>query len=170
MNGLIVPFYAQAVEWTFVKDGVTYRPALVGSDGRLEVRAFGLDGATQRQVLVDAGGRLIVAPDVGAGDPRFANENYAAAQTNNELIAAPGSGKYIYLTGIFFSTDSAMNVKLTQSSGTPADVWGPHYFAANGGISAPELRPYIKLNDNSALRVTSSAAGNHTITVLALVV
>ena len=146
MADLILPFFAQAAGDTITIDGVTYRV------GR-----------------VDPGGRLLVTLDVDADDMRLANENYSTAQTNNELIAAPGAGVAIYVTGIFFSTAAAMNMRLTQSSGSPGDVFGPHYFPGDGGISAPTLSAPIVLNANSALRFTSSAAGNHTITVLAKV-
>lgn len=146
MTQLIVPLCAEATGWTVVIDGIVYRPA-----------------------LVDSSGRQIVTLDVDADDLRLGNENYSTTQTNNELIAAPGAGIQIYVTGIFFSTAVAGNFSLTQSAGSPATIFGPHYFPINGGISAPTLSAPIELNANSALRVTTSITGNHTITVLAKV-
>ncbi|MGH6999379.1 MAG: hypothetical protein ACREEO_14385 [Phenylobacterium sp.] len=147
MAELWVPFFAETEGWTVTIDGRTYRPA-----------------------LVDARGRLVVALDQSDADVRLANENYATPQTNNELIAAPGAALRIYVTGIFFSTEVVGSLKLTQSSGSPADVWGPHYFSANGGISAPTLSVPIVLNLNSALRATTDITGDHTVTVLAKVI
>ena len=169
MAELVVPFFSEATGWTVDIDGVTYRPPVVDSSGRLLAMVVALDGSTERRLIADPDGRLIVTLDRDGDDPRLANENYSTAQTNNELIAAPGSGLRIYVTGIFYSTDTGMNMKLTQSSGSPADVFGPHYFPDDGGISAPTLSVPLRLNDNSALRVTTSAAGNCSITVLAKV-
>jgi hypothetical protein len=95
-----------------------------------------------------------------------ANENHSTAQTNNSLQAAPGAGYHLYITDIIMSTDTAMNIKLVEdTAGTPADVAGPYYFAANGGIAARLTTP-VRVTENKDLGFTSSAAGNHTITVL----
>lgn len=92
-------------------------------------------------------------------------ENNSTAQTNNEIKTAPGSGLYLYVTDIIMSTDTDMNIKLVQDTGgTPADVAGPFYFAANGGIAISFNTP-IKISENVNLGYTSSAAGNHTIQV-----
>ena len=58
-----------------------------------------------------------------------------------------------------------ISFKLPQSSGSPADVYGPFPFAANGGISAAFISPPIILNLNSALRVTTDITGDHCIYV-----
>jgi len=91
-------------------------------------------------------------------------ENNSTAQTNNELKAAPGPGLSLYVTDIVMSTDTAMNIKLVENTGSPTDKAGPYYFAANGGIAMP-LKTPIKLSANVNLGYTSSAAGNHTIQV-----
>lgn len=94
-----------------------------------------------------------------------ANDNQSTAQTNTSLEAAPGAGLSLYVTDIHMSTDTAMNIKLVEdTAGTPADVAGPFYFAANGGMTS-NLRTPIKLTANKNLGYTSSAAGNHTLTI-----
>lgn len=146
MAEIILPYFAQSAGETIVIAGVTYRVGRVDPDGR-----------------------LLIADEVDSDDIRVANENYSAAQTNNELIAAPGAALRIYIVEIIYSTDAANNFKLTQSSGSPADVFGPHYFPANGGMAPGRLGAPIALNLNSALRITSVGAANHSITVIAKV-
>ena len=95
------------------------------------------------------------------------NENHASAQTNNQLVAAPGAGLSLYVTDIIISVGStAGSVKLVEdTAGTPADVAGPYYFAANGGCHLA-LEQEIKLTANKDLGFTSATVGNHTVTVL----
>lgn len=127
-----------------------------------------IDGVTYRAQRVDGGGRLLVAQDVDADDLRFVNANYSSAQSNTQLIAAPGAGLFVYVLGVVFSTAVAGNMTLDES-GAGADQFGPHYFPANGGISFAPGRPICKLPVNTALRFQSSIAGNHSITILAAV-
>jgi len=139
------------------------RALATGADGG--TAGLVIDGVTYRILRVDGTGALRVALDVDADDLRNANEAYTTAQTNNELIAAPGAALRIYVTSLFFGTEVAGSFKLTQSSGSPADVYGPFPFAANGGISAAFISPPIILNLNSALRVTTDITGDHCIYV-----
>lgn len=91
--------------------------------------------------------------------------NYGAAQTNTAIKAAPGAGLKLWVTDIVFSTDTAMNMKLVEdTAGAPVDVWELCYFAANGGMVC-NLKTPFSLTANKDLGITSSAAGNHTITV-----
>jgi hypothetical protein len=129
-----------------------------------------IDGVTFRVPRLDAAGSLRVALDIDSDDYRDANETYASAQTNNELIAAPGAGLTIVVIGIQFSTEVAGSFTLTQSSGSPASPYGPHFFPANSGMVIPPTRRVVALNANSALRITTDIAGDHTISVQAVVV
>ena len=93
------------------------------------------------------------------------NNNYSSAQTNTSIVAAPGASLSLYITDITFSADTAGNIKLVEDpAGTPADVYGPIYIAANGGISRQLTNP-IKLSANTALGVTSVNSGNHSVIV-----
>ena len=92
-------------------------------------------------------------------------ENHATAQTNNQLKTAPGASLRLYITDIVLSTDTAMNIKLVEdTAGSPADVAGPYYFAANGGMAMPFKTP-LPITANTDLGFTSSASGNHTLEV-----
>ena len=170
MADLLVPFFAEAATATVTIDGVTYRPPLIGSDGRIEARVFGLDVATQRQISVDPGGRLRVALDVDADDYREVNEAYIAPQTNNELIAAPGAGLQIIVIGLQFSCSAAGTFKLVRNTGAPVDIYGPHNFPANGGMVIAPVRRIRTLTANQNLGITTTGGGNHAIDLQAVVV
>lgn len=86
---------------------------------------------------------------------------YSTAQTDVSVKAAPGAGLSLYITDIVVSTDTAMSVFFEQST---TKVYGTLYLAANGGASS-HFRTPIKLPANTALTFTSSATGNHSVTV-----
>jgi len=92
------------------------------------------------------------------------NNNYAAAQTDTQIQAAPGAGLSLYITDVAMSTDEACNIKLVRATAGSTTIWGPFYFAANGGLIKHFSTP-IRLPANENLGVTSSAAVNHTISV-----
>jgi hypothetical protein len=111
----------------------------------------------------DRNGRLFV--NDGHPNDWAVNENHTTAQTNNALKAAPGAGLALFITGLILSTDTAMNIKIVRNTGgTPTDVLGPYYFAANGGLTMQFKTP-VRINTNQNIAFTSSAAGNHTVTV-----
>lgn len=190
MADIILPFFAEAAGETIVIAGVTYRVGRVNSSGHLltEVQVSALptgaatlaEQQTQTTALqliddlraaLDSVGTdaLIVSDELQSDDIRVANKNYTAAQTNNELIAAPGSGKAIYIVEIIYSTDAANNFKLVSKTASPATKFGPHYFPADGGMAPGRLGAPIKLPDNENLGFTSVGVANHTITVIAKV-
>ena len=146
MAEIYLPFFAQAAGITITIEGVIYRVA-----------------------RVDPGGRLLIADEVDSDDIRVANKNYTAAATNDELIAAPGAGKAIYVVDVIFSTAVDGNFKLVSKTSSPTDEFGPHYFPANGGMAPGRLGAPMKFPDNENLGFTSSIAGAHTITVIAKV-
>lgn len=114
-------------------------------------------------LITDLNRRLLV----NTSHPNWfnANENHATAQTNNELVAAPGASLSLYVTTLIISCEVAMNVKLVEDTGgTPADIAGPYYFASLGGMTV-KFDPPIQVTANTNLGFTSSAAGNHSITV-----
>ncbi|MFQ5524362.1 MAG: hypothetical protein ACE5F5_12450 [Acidimicrobiia bacterium] len=98
--------------------------------------------------------------------------DFGAAQTDTELIAAPGAGKQIEILAWKFSSDIAQTLTLEQGTATLLDK---QYVAANGGQIArmgypiPHSVPAIagvKLADNTSLTFTSSGAGNVSVGVL----
>lgn len=103
---------------------------------------------------------------VNIAHPNFwkGNENNAAAQTNNEIVATPGGGLSLYVVSIIMSYGIAGTIKLVEDTASPADIAGPYYFAANGGL-AFQFNPPLKLTANKNLGYTSVGAGNHTVTV-----
>jgi len=98
--------------------------------------------------------------------PNFgsAAANYGSAQTNTEVIAAPGAGLSLYITDIILSTDTAGSIKLVEDTASAVDKVEVMYFAANGGCVMP-LRTPIKLTANKNFGITSTISGNHSITV-----
>jgi hypothetical protein len=87
--------------------------------------------------------------------------DYAAAQTNTSVIAAPGAGLSIYITDITISNGAtAGNITLLDGSG--GTVRFEIYPAINGGVDK-QLRQPIKLTANTALCITSTTVTTHSI-------
>lgn len=93
-----------------------------------------------------------------------ASDSQSTAQTDTQLVAAPGSGKQIVVHGIYVSSDTAQTV--TFESGTTDARW-VQYVAANGGqtLNAGQGRHLFTCSDNAALTYTTSAAGNVFVSV-----
>jgi len=93
------------------------------------------------------------------------NSNTSIAQTNTELKGTPGGSLSLFIQSAVLSTDTAMNMQFVESTGgSTAIVAGPYYFAANGGL-AFKFEPALKITAATNLGYTSSAAGNHTVTI-----
>ena len=87
--------------------------------------------------------------------------DYASAQTNVSVIAAPGASLSIYITDIQLSNGAtAGNVTLLDGSG--GTVKWEAYPAINGG-AVLNLRQPIKLTANTALCLTSTSVTTHSI-------
>jgi len=116
------------------------------------------------ELVTDRNRRLLV--NTGHPNAWYTNNNYAAAQTNQAQKAAPGANLSLYITSIIMSTDTAMNILIVDdTAGAPATILGPYYFAANGGMVAMPFEPAIRVTVNEDIGITSSAAGNHTVTI-----
>lgn len=88
--------------------------------------------------------------------------DYASAQTNVSVIAAPGASLSIYITDIMLSNGAtAGNVTLLDGSG--GTVKWEAYPAINGGAVLTGLRQPIKLTANTALCLTSTTVTTHSI-------
>lgn len=111
-------------------------------------------------LIADRNGRLFV--NISHPNLWTANNNFAGAQTDTSIKAAPGEGLSLYITDVILTTDTAMNIQLED--GDDADVIPPLYFAANGGASM-NFQTAIRLTANRSLTITSSAGGNHSVLV-----
>lgn len=97
--------------------------------------------------------------------PRFwhVSSDYASAQTNASLRAAPGVGLKLYITDICISNGAtAGNVTLLDGSG--GTVLFEHYPGVNGGIVV-NLRNPIALTANTALCLTSTTVTTHSVNI-----
>jgi len=97
--------------------------------------------------------------------PRFfhISADYASAQTNVSVKAAPGASLSIYITDIVLSNGAtAGNITLLDGSG--GTVLFEIYPAVNGGATM-SLRNPIKLTANTALCLTSTTVTTHSIFV-----
>lgn len=97
--------------------------------------------------------------------PRFwhVSADYASAQTNTSVKAAPGASLSLYITDIQVSNGAtAGNITLLDGSG--GTVLYELYPAINGG-AVMSLRSPIKLTANTALCITSTTVTTHSIFV-----
>jgi len=141
-----------------------------GNPVKIGMKAYELDGTAPQTAVAEADrvnaisdlvGRQFVATE----HPRFfdVSVDYASAQTNASIKAAPGAGVAIYITDIFLSNGAtAGNVTLLDGSG--GTVKWECYPAINGGASVNFKNP-IKLTDNTALCITSTTVTTHSLTI-----
>ena len=98
---------------------------------------------------------------------------FGSAQTNTELVAAPGAGKQIEIAGWQFSTDASIDVALDDED---QNFVVQSFLGVNKDISfmvpLDLLKSVggIKLVDNKALDVTTVGTGNAFVGVLYRVV
>lgn len=86
----------------------------------------------------------------------------ADASTAAQVLAATAA-KQNYLTDVVISTDTAMNVKLQDDTGTPVVLVGPIYLPANSVWSKTFSTP-IPFGVNKKIMVKASVAGNISVT------
>lgn len=102
---------------------------------------------------------------VNKSHPRgfFTSADYASAQTNATVQAAPGAGLSLYITDIIISNGAtAGNITLLDGSG--GTVKFEIYPAINGGVSISLNQP-IRLTANTALCITSTTVTTHSVNV-----
>lgn len=97
--------------------------------------------------------------------PRFfrASADYASAQTNATVQAAPGAGLSLYITDVIIS-NGATSGNITLLDGSSGSVILELYPAINGGL-AHSFRNPLKLTANTLLAITSTTVTTHTVTV-----
>ena len=95
-----------------------------------------------------------------------ASENYATAQTDNELVADPGDGFQICVTDVIFSNGAtAGSLKLVETTSGSADVLELIYAPINGG-AVINLSTPLCITASENLGFTSATVTTHSITVL----
>jgi hypothetical protein len=92
-----------------------------------------------------------------------ASADYASAQTNATVQAAPGAGLSLYVTDVIISNGAtAGNITLLDGSG--GTVLLEIYPAVNGGV-AHSFRNPLRLTANTLLAITSTTVTTHSVTV-----
>jgi hypothetical protein len=89
------------------------------------------------------------------------NNEHTTAQTNAQVLAAPGADLHIYITDVVFSSAVAGEMRLVENTGTPVVKFGDIHLAANGGISKTFATP-IRLSANVNLGLNTDITGDHT--------
>lgn len=80
---------------------------------------------------------------------------YTSQQTDQELKAAPGAGKSLYITDIIIICNAAVNVTLEQGTST---LKFRHYGDAQGSGVAHRFSTPMKFTANTSLTLTTSDA------------
>jgi hypothetical protein len=84
-----------------------------------------------------------------------ATKRFTLQQTDAELVAAPGSGKHLYLTDVIIICNAAVDVLIEAGGST---ILVEHYGDAQGSGLAHTYHANIKLAANTAITLTTSAA------------
>lgn len=159
-----------ASDWCSVSGDVAHDTADAGEPVKIGFKAKELDGteagtavAENDRVdgIADKYGRQYVATE----HPRFwhVSADYASAQTNTSVRAAPWAWVALYITDIMISNGAtAGNITLLDGSG--GTVLFEIYPAINWWV-ALNLKNPIKLTDNTALCITSTTVTTHSIFV-----
>lgn len=102
-------------------------------------------------LALDLFGNLRVNPNTALPNQTRLNRFLTFASMAS-LMAAPGTGKRLVIREIDFSADATLSMKLVEDhAGTPATVWGPHYFPQNGGVTKTNC--YIPITSNKSLGI-----------------
>ena len=96
------------------------------------------------------------------GTPFLVNANSSDASGNEELVAAPATGKAIYLEDVLISSSAAISIVLNEATSA---VSGPFYSTAEGLLAHKLYKRPIKLKDATALNVDASGAGAVTLII-----
>ena len=130
----------------------------VATDGTDPTSVSEGDAASLRATL----DRLLI---VSQTHPRWfnASADYATAQTNATVQAAPGAGLRLYITDLTISNGAtAGNITLLDGSG--GSVLYEIYPAVNGGV-ALTFRTPIVCTANTPLAITSTTVTTHSVNV-----
>lgn len=93
----------------------------------------------------------------------FARNLTAAAQTDTELVAAPGAGRQIVVTLVYITSDSAEEVTFESSTGNLR--WKAFLSAQSTTSAVDASRELFRCNPNEALTYTTTATGDTFVSV-----
>ena len=95
------------------------------------------------------------------GGSFIVNAYSANAAGCEQMKAAPGTGKAIYLKTLFINVASPVTVTIGEGETTPGSVdtilIGPISFSSEASLFRYDFYPALKLTDNKSLVVDSSA-------------
>ena len=167
---------APATDSVKVSDGTTELPVFIEGSaakasglqvaGRYDATIpTAVDDGDATLLLTDAYGALQTTGHVAAAVQ--GTDNQSTAQTNKEIIAAPGAGLSLYITDIIVSNGAtAGNIKFVESTASsPVDKVEVLYFAINGGAPLCFKTP-LKLSANVNFGYTSVTVTTHSVLVL----
>ena len=174
-SGVVLGTGTKTIGKIYITDGTTDLPvAILDSAAKTSgLQALGRYDATIPTAVGDGDATLLLTDAYGVlqttghvGNAFRAAQNVAEAQTNTELVAAPGAGLSLYITDVIISNGAtAGNVKLVESTAdSPLDIIEVGYFAINGGFVSNFQTP-LKLTANKNLGYTSVSCTTHSITV-----
>lgn len=123
-----------------------YRPTLLS----LSDQAFN----TQK---IDLFGNTMVNTNVALPNSTRFNR-FLTFASYASIMAAPGAGKRLVIREMDFSGNATLAVELYEDhAGTPARVWGPHYFLPYAGFIKPTCYIPITANKSLGINITGSA-------------
>lgn len=104
-----------------------------------------------REQKLDLFGNLMVNTNVPLPNSTRFNRFLTFASMAS-IMAAPGAGRRLVIREMDFSANATVAIELYEDhAGTPARVWGPHYFLPYAGYIKPTC--YIPLTANRSLGV-----------------
>lgn len=142
-----------------------------GNPHKIGMKAVAFDGTAPPNAAVAEDDRANAIGDlygrlyVETTHPNYWNvsADYAAAQTDTSVKAAPGVGLSLYITDIVISNGATAG-NITLLDGSAGAVKFEIYPAINGGCST-NLRTPIKLTANTALCITSTTVTTHSVNI-----
>lgn len=132
--------------------------------------AVNMDGTDPAAVSAEGDAALLRSDPnrillVNQTHPRFfrASADYASAQTNTTVQAAPGASLSLYVTDVIISNGATAG-NITLLDGSAGTVLLEVYPGINGGLTHSFRNP-LKLTANTLLAITSTTVTTHSVTV-----
>lgn len=101
--------------------------------------------------------------------PVYSQESFQATITSANATSATtiktgDTGKIIYITDMIISVDTAMNVQIQDSTGTPVVMMEQVYLPANS-VFSKQFKTPLKTSVSMDAKVVTSASGNISVTI-----